>query len=335
MSHYLVLSFVDVQSANAIAGFTWGFPAVTSFLGFSHVLERKFNEHSHSGYKIEILGCSIVSNKIQQRVYEKNWSYHFIQSRTAPLYGTGIVEEGKLNMTVSLVLDIQGSLPKTNDEIAAFEQEMLNVCYALRIAGGTILNIKQLKLISAHPSNDTSKVQRAIKSMVMPGFILKDRRGYLAEHHEQLVKNNPEASIFDAWLDFSALKYKAERVSDGDEKISDKAQWNYVPKPQKGYLVPLMVGYKSISDLYEPGDVANVRDTTVPARFVEAVHSVGEWQGAHRIKDIQTYMWKYHYLDEHWYLCQQNNPEVNSLETEENLTEAEELTLNQALDLLF
>jgi CRISPR-associated protein Csy2 len=41
MSQYIVVNRIKVQNANAIAGFTWGFPAITNFLGFVQNLSRK------------------------------------------------------------------------------------------------------------------------------------------------------------------------------------------------------------------------------------------------------------------------------------------------------
>ena len=37
MSSLILLRRVRVENANAIAGLTYGFPAITHFLGFSHV----------------------------------------------------------------------------------------------------------------------------------------------------------------------------------------------------------------------------------------------------------------------------------------------------------
>ncbi|MDP0953515.1 type I-F CRISPR-associated protein Csy2, partial [Klebsiella pneumoniae] len=38
----LVLPRLRIQNANAISGvFTWGFPAMTAFVGMMHALERK------------------------------------------------------------------------------------------------------------------------------------------------------------------------------------------------------------------------------------------------------------------------------------------------------
>ncbi|PVF10187.1 type I-F CRISPR-associated protein Csy2, partial [Yersinia pestis] len=46
MSSLIVLHQVRVENANAIAGLTYGFPAITHFLGYSHALSRKL-QSSH------------------------------------------------------------------------------------------------------------------------------------------------------------------------------------------------------------------------------------------------------------------------------------------------
>ena len=52
MSQYLVLSKINIQNANSIAGLTWGFPAITNFLGFTHALNRKISNLDY----VETLG---------------------------------------------------------------------------------------------------------------------------------------------------------------------------------------------------------------------------------------------------------------------------------------
>ena len=47
MSNYLLLKGLRVQNANALSSpFTFGFPAVTAFLGFGHALQRFINPES-------------------------------------------------------------------------------------------------------------------------------------------------------------------------------------------------------------------------------------------------------------------------------------------------
>lgn len=44
MSSLILLRRLRVENANAIAGVTWGFPAITHFLGFTHALSRKLTQ---------------------------------------------------------------------------------------------------------------------------------------------------------------------------------------------------------------------------------------------------------------------------------------------------
>lgn len=79
---------------------------------------------------------------------------------------------------------------------------------------------------------------------------------------------------------------------------------------KKGWIVPLMLGFKGISPLYPPEQVENLRDHRYPFRFVEAIHGLGEWKSSHRIDDIQSLIWRYDCRDE-WYLCRQNRKSSN------------------------
>ena len=61
MNNYILIKNIVVQNANALSSaFTIGFPAVTSFMGFMHGLQRKINAHDNfSNVKFEslIIGC--------------------------------------------------------------------------------------------------------------------------------------------------------------------------------------------------------------------------------------------------------------------------------------
>lgn len=133
-----------------------------------------------------------------------------------------------------------------------------------------------------------------------------DRSVQLQAHYKQLNEENPDAGILDAWLDFSALKYKATpELKEGELPTENtKARWEYVSKPAPGYLVPLMTGYKGISPLYSPGHVANARDSNTPFRFVEAAYGIGEWVSPHKFTNLDSLFWRYKSYDD-WYLCTQ------------------------------
>jgi len=371
MSQYILISRLKVQNANAIAGFTWGFPAITHFLGFTHNLERKL-KNTREFSDIGLLGCAVIAHEHHVHTYGK-YDAEFTQNRNPPYLASHdkeatppIVEEGKMNMTVSLLIGCTGNVGNRED---SFIEWLDRACLLQRLAGGTIINDKiGIEIFSDDPVN-----LRLIKRKLLPGFILMDRSAYLEEHYESLCKVNPDTELLDAWMDFSALKRKARPKSDllhkhltalyaknSDDQNSYEllkiwrkhlevpyrsksmpdvlseyfsnlestkangnliqqwqeycapnektdADWEYIPKPKPGYLVPIMVGYKAISPVYPQGEVANTRDNETPVCFVEAVHSVGEWKGVHRVKsmeELNNFLWHYHY-EGNWYLCKQ------------------------------
>lgn len=405
MSQYLVLSHIKVQNANSIAGFTWGFPGVSQFLGFTHALNRKFSDQYQGQFASELTGCAIIANHTHNKVYQpKDFAdYEFLQSKNPPVLAKHktkpppIIEEGKVNLTVSLVLSLDTPLILQTEQIKALESQLKSLCLKLRIAGGSVLDIASVKLFAGNTEDQKSNMLRSIKRLCMPGFILQDRSEYLEKHVEQLQKhstkghspenNSPEdnscnledPSLLDAWLQFSALTYKASKnpksesnsviskqqsasqtaeiktsgnnysekansdKDNSDKKNTDKdnkepdaflervsgesVSWERVPRPNNGYLVPLMTGFKAISPVYEKGQVATTRDPDTPARFVEAVHSIGEWKSLHAVTDLDPLIWHYNH-DGDWYLCQQNINGANAAAQDSADTPAPDVNQN-------
>ena len=146
---------------------------------------------------------------------------------------------------------------------------------------------------------------------LLPGFVLVERSDLLQEHYRYLCSKNPETQLIDAWLDFVAVKYAVPAadmvlaLQDEGEVDGRQFEWQVIPKPAGGYLVPLVMGFKSISPLYQPGEVKGVRDQDVPFRFVESAYSVGEWISPHRLSSIEDILWRYH-IEDDWYLGRNN-----------------------------
>lgn len=344
MSQYMVLSHIDIQNANSIAGLTWGFPAVTNFLGFTHALNRKLSNSYDGQYDLDLIGCAVISHSFYNKVYQSKQyaDFEFLQSKNPPVLAKHkgasppIIEEGKMNLSVSLVIELEQSLLLSAGEIKQFEKDVLDICFRLRLAGGCILNIKQAKLLSASTEVQHIEMLRKIKKLTLPGFVLLDRSNYLSDHYQALLTthndmNNAqdEPQLLDAWLDFSALKFKAiPQLENGQTQPNENtlANWTYIPKPYSGYLVPLMTGYKAISELYAPEEVLNTRDEVTPSCFVESIHSVGEWKGVHNIKNIKDTIWRYK-QEGQWYLCRQTSY-LSSNNNEPNLKSEEIKTLN-------
>lgn len=371
MRQFILIDHIKVQNANAVAGFTWGFPAITHFLGFIHNLERKLaSEKSYQD--ISLSGCAVIAHEQKVHTYG-SYERMFTQNRNPPYLPSHnkaatppVIEEGKMNMTVSLLIGCDGNIGNRAD---SFRLWLKNTCLLQRLAGGSIMDIADVSFFTPEKPHDVRPITRKL----LPGFVLLDRSQYLEEHYQKLNKENPETELLDAWLDFSALKQKARPKSNlitkylnrelkkepenihlnqllenwhnhlekpyqeneipedlklffnqlEENKTTPKilkqwqdycspnsktdADWQYVKKPQAGYLVPIMTGYKAISKVYKNAEVSHTRDSETDVCFVESAHSIGEWQSAHHLRtpeQLQASLWHYHY-EENWYLCKQ------------------------------
>lgn len=307
MSSLILLRRVRVENANAIAGLTWGVPAITHFLGFAHALSRRLTE-TH-GLRID--GCAVVSHEHQVHAHTSGRDYQFALTRnplTREANTASFNEEGRMHMTVSLLLECHGEIPNGEYGQRGLAEYLSQVCPTLRLAGGIVVDVETITVM-AMPSTD--REMRRLQWQLMPGFALRDRSSWLVQHHQTLLENHPDATLLDAWLDFAALKIQAEMPEDGNLREGEPADWHVVPKPNPGYLVPLMTGYQRISELYAPGVVENARDAETPFAFTEAVYGVGEWCGLHRIRSLDEIFWRYR-TTETGYYCQGAGAPVTS-----------------------
>ncbi len=290
MSQYLLLKRMTVQNANAVAGLTYGFPAITNFLGFSHALSRKLPKE----LGISLGGVMVISHETEVHARQpKGWGDYVFALTRNPLTKDGktapINEEGRMSMQVSLLIEINDLRTGDVQSTETFMNAAKQILPRMRLAGGQIVDIEKVDV--SIPGEEGKMMRR-----LMPGSVLLDRHDYLVEHFEK--NNDSFTDLFDAWCDFSKIKYQA--IAKEDEP--GKADWQYIPKPNSGYLVPIMAGYRAISDLYEPGKVDQVRDPSVPVSFVEAAYSIGEWISLHRIAKPEDAMWRYKHKSP-WYLA--------------------------------
>ena len=305
-----IIKNMHIEGANAIAGFTYGFPAITQFLGFAHALSRKV-EPQHG---ISFDGCAVMCHQHQVHAYRgSDWDdYGFALTRN-PLAKDGktapIVEEGKMNLCVSLLIECKGFSGGNSDQEQLISDAIKTLALSQRCAGGRITHIEacQFKPIP----NEASDCRKLLRPL-LPGFILCDRSDYLQQHNESNDQN-----MIMSWLDFSALRYRYETLTESNNPDVEQGQWKRVNKPQSGYLVPLMIGYKQISEVFAAGEVANVRDNTTPFAFTEAVYSVGEWIGSpSRVESINQILWRYQYSSP-YYLCRAQQS-IHSIESNED-----------------
>jgi len=294
---------IKVENANCIHGLTWGFPAMTNFLGFTHALNRQLNESD----VFNLDGCAVIAHDTQVQAHSpKGFEYIFAQTRnpltkeskTAP-----INQEGRIHMTISLLLsseqltrDLDWSDSVAEDE-KALQQAVVRFLQRGRIAGGTVPSVEnhQVEVISLGLGEVRQTEERRIRMGLLPGFALVDRSELLAEYCEK----NPDMDMLDAWLNFAELRYHYSAEQDG---------WYIDPK--QDYLVPICRGFKAISELHEAGTVASSRDKETPFRLVESVYGVGQWLSPHRSQSLNDLIWRYQYKGE-WYLAENNAQTVN------------------------
>ena len=305
-----ILKNMHIEGANAIAGFTYGFPAITQFLGFAHALSRKV-EPQHG---ISFDGCAVMCHQHQVHAYRgSDWDDYGFSLTRNPLAKDGktapIVEEGKMNLCVSLLIECKGFSGGNSEQEQRISDAIKTLALSQRCAGGRITHIEACQFKPM--PNEESDCRKLLRPL-LPGFILCDRSDYLQQHNESNDQN-----MIMSWLDFSALRYRYETLTESNNPDVEQGQWKRVNKPQSGYLVPLMIGYKQISEVFAAGEVANVRDNTTPFAFTEAVYSVGEWIGSpSRVESINQILWRYQYSSP-YYLCRAQQS-IHSIESNED-----------------
>lgn len=274
-SNYLVLERVQVRSANASAGFTYGFPAISQFLGFVHALSRKFQQLSHGLCEqfdvdiddiedIALQGCAVMCHEHQVLASraDKFRDYHFAQTRN-PLQKDGktapIIEEAKMNLCVSLIIEVDSDeldLSGSKEELDQLTKLIAALVPSLRMAGGKIVDVG--KVYWKEIQDDTGK-KRQWKSLLyrlMPGRLLVDRSAYLAQNTEHFAAKTQESgdssAAFSAWLDFCQLR----------------ARW-VEPKRQDP---------QTTSDTQQPASTSDTADTTHTEKVETATAEEPSWQ---------------------------------------------------------
>ncbi|MEJ2042739.1 MAG: type I-F CRISPR-associated protein Csy2 [Reinekea sp.] len=301
MDALLLLRNIRVENANAIAGMTWGFPSLSGFLGFSHALHRKVQGVMENAPEFE--GCAVICHEHHIHTHKATPLSDSVFSLTRnPLTKKGNTasfnEEGRMHLTVTLMIGVNDLPDLNDDELEHLQQRLFTLASQQRLAGGTIVSLAKAEIIeNVSQYSDRCKLKRLMRSL-LPGFALVSRDDVLQQHQQETGQD-----ALDAWLDFSELTYRA--VPDGREK--EKAKWSLQRPPFSGWLKPITIGYRSISDLFVPGTVTKCRDYKTPVRFVESIYSLGQWLSPHRITELTHLFWYHHYQPESGlYLCKNN-----------------------------
>lgn len=298
----LVVPRIRVQNANAISSpITWGFPSITAFTGLMTALERRLGRDAG----VALNGVGVICHAFEAQVTSTGYTRAFHLTRNPVLADgstAGIVEEGRVHLSVTLVFDVLLSDACRGESdrriLAARVSEELD---GMRIAGGSIMpplpsspyhsREPILELIPDDGQVEEQRRQfRRLARQWLPGFALVSRDDLLRQRLHTLQKSEPHSTVFDAWLDLSRWNSRAgEPVELPDGSESGEVAW--VTERHAGWTVPIPVGFTALTPVYPPGTVSGTRDAHTPFRFVESVWSIGEWVSPHRLSSLHDLVW--------------------------------------------
>lgn len=288
LSHYLLFNKLEIENANTISSpLTYGFPAISGFVGAVHALNRKLVK---CGFDADLSGVLIACHNIHvQRYRPHNYSdYTFNQSRN-PIKKDGataaIIEEGKAHLTVSLVVEV-ATTRSGSRELTDNQDEFLKRCgeivFCQRMAGGSIRAIGDIQLLNTASAD-------AIKKQLLPAFVLMDAKDDLVEITKQLQQKDTSATALDALIEVAILHHEPV-----DTTVSSNGWQSRSVKTGRGWLVPIPVGFQAISQPFKPGQLEHCRTNAYPSRYVEAVYSLGKWVFPHRLpNEFAHCFWRY------------------------------------------
>ncbi|MDR5866778.1 type I-F CRISPR-associated protein Csy2 [Halomonas koreensis] len=296
----LILPRLRVQNANAISSpMTWGFPAMSAFVGLMHALERKLPEH----LDLEFQGVGVICHDYQAQAASNGFTHSFHLTRN-PVDKSGntaaIVEEGRIHLEITLVFAVRGeSCYGADEETQRVARETAEIVSGMRIAGGSVVPPSLGKASRPRPwleqLDDDPEARalqfRRLRRRWLPGFALVSRDDLLTQRLAGMREQSPEANVLDAWLDLSRLNHecRVKQVEIEGGKPREEVSWEIRRRP--GWLVPIPVGYGAISRLFEPGEVTRARDASTPFRFVESLYSIGQWVSPHRLSNPEELLW--------------------------------------------
>nr|WP_298250419.1 type I-F CRISPR-associated protein Csy2 [uncultured Halomonas sp.] len=289
----LVLPHLRIQNANAISSpLTWGFPAMSAFIGFMHALERRLPDSLELYFNAIGVICHDYETQVQSGYVN---TFHLTRNPVGKDGKTAaIVEEGRMHLEVTLVLGVDGK--SIHDADVA--QAVMDTAASMRVAGGSVIpplpgrrNYRPELKVLGDDLGDKQETFRQLKRRWLPGFALVLRDDLLKEHHQERQQIQPDTTLLESWLDLSRLNWECLQTTTEDDngKETIEVEWRVRKKP--GWLVPLPIGYGALTKVFKPGEVANARDDSTPFCFVESLYSVGQWRSPHHLESPRDLLW--------------------------------------------
>lgn len=289
MRRFLLLPHIKIHNANAMSSpYTIGFPAMTAWLGAVHALQRHLHQQGLSD--VVLTGVAVSCHQFDLQTYKGPGDFvHSIVGTANPLDKDGsrpaFIEEARCHLEVSLLVEYQGL---DSDDRDQFEHKINTQLQCMKFAGGDVLSVKPVELLSVDEDNDQD-IKKAL-SKLMLGYVLIERRDLMIQTMQEKGKD-----ALDALLDHLKVMHRATQDEDG------KVTWTSTRKAA-GWLVPVATGFQGISDL---GKAKHQRDTETPHRFAESVVTLGEFVMPYRIKNLDDMLWQYRVdIEQNLYLCQ-------------------------------
>lgn len=294
---YLLFKKVVIEGANAISSpLTYGFPAITGFLGSFHAMSRKVTRFEGL-HELSLGGVLLACHECQPQVYrdKKHSNYTFNQTRN-PIKKDGktasIIEEGKCRLVMSFAVEVLGDDRADDETIKILVTQTKQWIQQQRMAGGSVQGIDRFHPVQFIDYDDVDD----IAAHLLPAFVLMNAQDEFAQIIDDVQTSNPEATSLDALIAVCALQHIPETDTKGDTK------WKALsPKTGHGWLVPMPIGYQGISELYDAGVMQHTRNPEYASQYVEAIYGLGKWVYPQRLGgiyseyDIADAFWRYHY----------------------------------------
>ncbi|WAK04413.1 type I-F CRISPR-associated protein Csy2 [Methylobacter sp. YRD-M1] len=285
---FLLIPHLQIHNANAMSSpYTIGFPALTAWLGAVHALQRYLQQQQLTDIELSSVGISCHRFDLQTYKGPGDFVYSIVGTAN-PLDKDGsrpaFVEEARCHLEVSLLIELQGL---DNDDRERFETLVNQRLRCMKWASGDVLDVKPVEIHAADEDDELSV--KKLLNRLMLGYVLIERRELIM----QAIREEGQDAL-DALLGYLKVMHRSSQ----DE--SSKVTWSSQRKAP-GWLVPIAVGFQSISGL---GRAANQRDSQTPHRFAESVVTLGEFKMPYRIENLDDVLWQYHAdTEQNLYLC--------------------------------
>lgn len=313
---YLFFDRINIQAANAISSpLTYGFPAITGFLGAIHALNRKLSNDKPLSFDGVLDGVLIACHDYQLKSfrahpyadYTFNQTRNPLKKRNSVYQSPPIIEEGKIDLTVSLLIEIKGNsdtydwLEKEENQLA-FQKEMKKQLMQQRIAGGSVSppRLPQHKHVNYF---DRDVSDNELKSKLLPAFVLMHAKQELIQLTDELQQSNPEKTGMDALIETAMLHHCPKENEHG------QITWHSENiKSGHGWLVPIPIGFQAIAAPFDPGILTSCRNPEYRSQYVESVYSLGKWVFPHSLGDtLENCFWRYSHPEPPFYLVTQSS----------------------------